>query len=102
MLVSEIEPANPPLPVCWYLPFQFASVGIQTSKWMFDCGPGLIVPATRQRSTGAFVEPETVLPAVYDCARVIVVSGRMKLVRSAQLAAAAGAACIAAAAPSSS
>jgi hypothetical protein len=28
--------------------------------------PGLIVPATRQRSTGAFVEPETVLPAVYD------------------------------------
>jgi hypothetical protein len=26
----------------------------------------LIVPATQQRSTGAFVEPETVLPAAYD------------------------------------
>jgi hypothetical protein len=48
----------------------------------------LIVPATRQRSTGAFVEPETVLPAVYDWARVIVVSASMKPVRSAQLAAA--------------
>jgi len=36
MLFREIEPANPPLPVCWYLPFQLASVGIQTSKWMFD------------------------------------------------------------------
>ena len=103
MLPSEIEPANPPLPVCWYLPFQLGSVGIQTSKWMFDWAPGLIVPATRQRSTGALVEPETVLPAVYDWASVIVVSGSRKLVRSAQLAAAAeGAACIAAAAPSSS
>ncbi len=64
MLDSEIEPAKPPLPSCSYLPFQLPSVGIQTSKWMFEPLLGLTVPATRQRPAGATVLPDTVWPAV--------------------------------------
>jgi hypothetical protein len=48
------------------------------------------VPATRQRSTGAVVEPDIVSPAVYDCASVMVVLGSERLVRLEQLVAAAG------------
>jgi hypothetical protein len=42
---------------------QLPAVGIQTSKWTFDFGPGLIVPATRHRPAGAVVVPDTVCPA---------------------------------------
>src|SRR5690348_12539262 len=87
-----MAPANPPLPTCWYLPFQLPSVGIHTSKFTFDCGPGLMVPATRQRPTGAFVGPEMVSPAAYVCASVIVVFGNARFTRSAHVVAAAGAA----------
>jgi hypothetical protein len=61
---SEIAPANPPFPICWYLPFQLPSVGIQTSKLTFDLGPGFTFPCTRQRDTGAVVGPETTAPAI--------------------------------------
>src|SRR6266481_6746303 len=89
---SEIEPANPPLPICWYLPFQLPSVGIQTSKWTFDCGPGLTVAATRHRSTGALVVPDTTVPAAYVWASVLVVFGSDRRIRSEQTVAAVGAA----------
>src|SRR5690348_8790073 len=92
MPLAEIDPANPPLPICWYLPFQLPSIGIQTSKWTFDCGPGLTVAATRHRSTGALVVPDTTAPAAYACASVIVVLGRARPARSEQIVAPAGAA----------
>jgi hypothetical protein len=41
----------------------------------------LTVPATRHKSSGAVVVPETVSPAVYDCANVIVVFGKERLIR---------------------
>src|SRR5215471_264674 len=93
MLAAEIEPANPPLPTCWYLPFQLAPAGIHTSKWTLDRAPGRTVAATRHRSNGALVVPETTAPAVYDWASVIVVLGSESCcIRSEQASAAAGAA----------
>ena len=35
----------------------------------------MIVPATRHRPTGALVVPDTMAPAGYDCASVMVVFG---------------------------
>src|ERR1700722_19159789 len=68
-------PAKPPLPICSYFPFQRPFVGIQTSNLILESLLGLEVPATRQRSTGALVTPDTISPARYDRASVTFVCG---------------------------
>src|ERR1700722_4616306 len=82
-------PAKPPLPICSYFPFQCPFVGIQTSKLIFESLLGLEVPATRQRSTGALVTPDTISPARYDRASVTFVCGSERPARLAHIDAAA-------------
>src|SRR5580698_2616304 len=86
---TQIVPAKPPLPICSYFPFQCPFAGIQTSKLILESSLGLEVPATRQRPTGALVTPDTMSPARYNRASVIVVCGSDRPVRFEHIEAAA-------------
>src|SRR5271166_191328 len=44
-----IDPANPPLPIAPYFPFQALSGGSQTSNLMSESAVGLMTPCTRQK-----------------------------------------------------
>src|SRR6516165_2255311 len=91
-----MSPPMPPLPVPMYLPFQ-PEYGIQTSILMFESDVGVKVAATRQNAgklskTGP---PGTAnFPVRTNWAVVIAVSGSLKVVRLAHVAATAGAASI--------
>src|SRR5579862_4802795 len=81
-----MEPAKPPLPRPWNLPFQPAA-GSQTSNWMLESGAGLMTPATRQKAgrLGRGLPPGGVkLPAETSSAVLMVVAGRLSLARASQ------------------
>src|ERR1039457_2507015 len=82
-----MDPAKPPLPTPWNLPFQLEA-GIQTSKWISESDEGLITPATRQnagRLDMALPLGGVKLPAGTDSARVMDVAGRSSLFRVSQV-----------------
>src|ERR1017187_10295996 len=88
-----MDPAKPPLPTPWNLPFQLAA-GIQTSKLISESDDGLMTPATRQKAGRL----DTALPLVgvkppagTASARVMEVAGSSSLFRVSQV----GAACAA-------
>src|SRR5262245_50982200 len=92
-----MNPANPPLPTPWNLPFQLAS-GIHTSILMSESRDGLNVAATRQKAgnclkaavactpprPGAGAENT---PAATDWVSVIVAFGNERAWRLSQVAA---------------
>src|ERR1022692_4980142 len=82
-----MEPAKPPLPAPWNLPFQLEA-GIQTSNWISESDEGLITPATRQnagRLDMALPLGGVKLPAGTDSARVMDVAGRSSLLRASHV-----------------
>jgi hypothetical protein len=97
MAVYTIDPAHPPLPTAWYLPFQFAT-GSHTSTLMSESLDGFNVAATRQNDGrfvraglgGAAVAPGGVnVPAETVSVRVIVASGKESVAKLSQEAASA-------------
>ena len=81
-----MEPAKPPLPTPWNLPFQLVA-GIQTSNWMSESDDGLRVAATRQkagRSGMALPLGALKAPAATDSAVVMVAPGRSSFARDSQ------------------
>src|ERR1035438_3810456 len=82
-----MEPAKPPLPTPWNLPFQLEA-GIQTSNWISESDDGLMTPATRQKAgrlDRALPAGGVKLPAGTDCARGMEVAGRSSLFRVSQV-----------------
>src|ERR1019366_6416420 len=82
-----MEPAKPPLPTPWNLPFQLET-GIQTSNWISESDDGVMTPATRQKAGRlgmALPLGGVKLPAGTDSARVMDVAGRSSLFRASQV-----------------
>src|ERR1035441_5452977 len=82
-----MEPAKPPVPTPWNLPFQLEA-GIQTSNWISESDDGLMTPATRQKAgrlDRALPAGGVKLPAGTDSARVMEVAGRSSLFRVSQV-----------------
>src|SRR5262245_51939863 len=87
-----MEPAKPPLPMPWNLPFH-PEAGIQTSNWISESAEGLMLPATRQNSgiSGSGCPAGGVkLPAGESVAEAIAVCGRASDARLSHVAAPAG------------
>src|SRR5688572_3452998 len=92
-----MNPASPPLPTPWNLPFQLAS-GNHTSIFMSESPDGLNVAVTLQNAgscvksavggaPGRPASGEVNAPAATDCASVIVVFGSERRSRLSQVAA---------------
>src|SRR5580658_127040 len=86
-----MDPAKPPLPIPWNLPFQ-REAGSQTSTWISESSDGFKTTATRQNATATLTgpSPEVNGPAGTDCAAVTVACGNRSAARSEQFAAKAG------------
>src|ERR1044071_4508466 len=74
-------PAKPPSPAERNLPFHPVS-GSHNSKRISESLVGAILPATRQIATGIVPTGAGFTPAGRDCARVMVVSGRLSPARA--------------------
>src|SRR5580692_6593803 len=83
-----MDPAKPPLPIPWNLPFQ-PEAGSQISTWISESADGFNTTATRQKSTAVLTGPagDVKEPAGTDCAVAMVVCGSWSSARLAQVAA---------------